>query len=259
MRSAPPFPVLCDAEFPAVELCNGDGRGGIILVCEHASNTIPTALDGLGLNDTARASHAAWDIGARDVALAMSAALDAPLVAARVSRLVYDCNRPPESPGAMPDKSEVFEVPGNRNLSATARAARVAGVYLPFQSLLRAAIDAAPHPPVLITIHSFTPVYFGKPRSTQLGFLHDSDSRYADAMLRAALDLGVHAEMNAPYAAADGVTHTLREHAVSRGLLNVMIEIRNDLIDTPQAAARMAAVLCTIIPDALKICAARRE
>lgn len=254
MHSDMPPSLLIPAELPAAELCNPDGRGGVVLVCEHASRAIPAALNRLGLEAAARRSHAAWDIGARDVSVAMSAILDAPLVASRVSRLVYDCNRPPEAPGAMPEKSEVFTIPGNLGLDDAARASRIDQVYRPFETLLRKTVANAPHPSVLVTIHSFTPVYFGRPRATTLGFLHDSDSRFADAMLQAAQMLGVKAEMNAPYAASDGVTHTLREHAVPRGLLNVMIEIRNDLIDTPETAAQMAAVLCRIISGAREIC-----
>jgi predicted N-formylglutamate amidohydrolase len=252
MKPEPPQTLLTVLDLPAAELRNPQGRGGVILVCEHASNAIPAALNGLGLDDAGRVSHAAWDIGAYDLALAMSKSLDAPLVTSRVSRLVYDCNRPPEAPSAIPAQSELIAVPGNLNLTALDHARRVAEVYEPFQKLLRATIDAAPLPPVLITIHSFTPVYFGQHRQTELGILHDTDARFALAMLRAAQSLGgVKAESNAPYAAQDGVTHTLREHAVKRGLHNAMLEIRNDLIATPKAATAMAAELCKIVVKAM--------
>ena len=73
----------------AVEIVNRDGAGPVLLLCEHASRHIPQRYGGLGLDADAARSHAAWDPGARDLALELSQALDAPLVAARVSRLVY--------------------------------------------------------------------------------------------------------------------------------------------------------------------------
>ena len=42
--------------------------------------------------------------------------------------------------------------------------------------------------PILVTVHSFTPVYHGKKRSVEIGILHDKDARFADAMLETAND-----------------------------------------------------------------------
>ncbi|MDF1856008.1 N-formylglutamate amidohydrolase [Pseudooceanicola sp.] len=231
-----------------MDCLNPDGSGPLVLVCEHASAYIPAALNGLGLSDADRLSHAAWDPGALAVAQAMSAALDAPLVAARVSRLVYDCNRPPDAPNAMPARSEVIEVPGNRDLSAAQRAARSAAIYDPFQARLRATLAAHPGA-ALVTVHSFTPTWFGQPRAAEIGLLHDADDRLAAAMLAGAQSLPAKAALNVPYAAADGVTHTLKLHGAGRR--NVMIEIRNDLIATPEAAAAMGQALADLIRLAL--------
>ncbi len=100
-----------------VAVTNPAGRSDIVLVCEHASRSIPAELNGLGASQDTLQSHAAWDIGAAAVAEAMSAQLDAPLVASRISRLVYDCNRPPDAVDAMPEQSEIHAIPGNRHLS----------------------------------------------------------------------------------------------------------------------------------------------
>ena len=43
-----------------------------------------------------------------------------------------------------------------------------------------------------------------------------------------------------PVTRANGVTHTLAAHAIPRGLLNAMIEIRNDLIADPAGQQAMA-------------------
>lgn len=237
----------------AYEIINADGLGPAVIVCEHASNHIPADYDGLGLDPSARDSHAAWDPGAEEVSRRLSDALDAPLIAGRVSRLVYDCNRPPEAPSAMPERSERIAVPGNVGLDEAARAARVARVYAPFTratSDLIAWRGRAGTPFALITVHSFTPVWMGQPRTVEIGILHDSDARLADAMLAQEVP-GRRVERNAPYGPADGVTHSLCLHGIANDLPNVMLEIRNDLIVTPAQQDRVAAELLGLLRPAL--------
>jgi len=237
----------------AYEIINADGAGPAVILCEHASNHIPADYDGLGLEPSARDSHAAWDPGAEDVARRLSEALQAPMVAGRISRLVCDCNRPPESPSAMPERTEMIAVPGNVGLDEAARAARTARVYAPFTratSDLIARRSRAGTPFAVITVHSFTPRWMGQPRAVEIGILHDTDARLADAML--AQDLpGRRVERNAPYGPADGVTHSLRLHGIANNLPNVMLEIRNDLIATPAQQDRAAAELLGLLRPAL--------
>ncbi len=247
MTTTPNPRLLASNETPAACALNPQGRRPAVLVCEHASRRIPAALNGLGLSAEAAVSHAAWDIGALDLSRALAEALDCPLVHSTISRLVYDCNRPPDSAGAMPQTSEVFDIPGNRGLSAPQRAARVHEVYEPFRTLLSETLDTRPEPQVLVTIHSFTPVYNGAPRAVELGLLHDADDRAAHTMLRHATGSGLRVALNEPYSATDGVTHTLREHGIARGIPNVMIEVRNDLIDTPKGLDRIAGILIPIL------------
>lgn len=243
-----------------VEIINPGGKGRVVILCEHASNRIPAEYDGLGLAETDRDSHAAWDPGARALSLALSAALDAPFVASTVSRLVYDCNRPPEAPSAMPEKSELVEVPGNAGLSQDARDARTAAVYEPFCAAVAKVLDARGPDTVVVTIHSFTPVYFGKQRAVELGLLHDDDSRLVDAMMTRADQIAPRiVERNEPYGPQDGVTHSLRLHALSRGLANVMIEVRNDLMRTDEDIAGRAQEILTLLQPALNDIVSREE
>lgn len=231
-----------------VDVSRKDAASSIVLVCEHASAHIPAELNNLGLTDPARFSHVAWDPGALGVAQAMSEALDAVLVAGCVSRLVYDLNRPPEASDAMPTRSETFEVPGNADLTEAQRKDRIGRYYTPFHAAIAQQIASKPAP-VLVTIHSFTPIYFGTPRDVEIGILHDTDSRLADAILATA-DSGI-VRRNEPYGPQDGVTHSLLKHGVSGGHLNVMIEVRNDLIHTEAEQAAMATTLSRWITTAL--------
>jgi predicted N-formylglutamate amidohydrolase len=238
---------------PVIE--NETAKGRIVLVCEHASNAFAAPWGTLGLDEAAQRAHIAWDPGALGLARGLSRRLDAVLVHAPVSRLIYDCNRPPDSPGAMPARSEVFDVPGNMAIQPQDRAARTAAVYLPFHDGLHAVLlerVALGLRPVVITIHSFTPVWFGTPRAVEFGVIHDADPTLAKAILHEAQTAGgLACALNAPYSAADGVTHTLRLHATPYGLPNAMLEIRNDLIATPAAEALMADRLFPILAAAV--------
>ncbi|KIN63375.1 putative N-formylglutamate amidohydrolase [Sulfitobacter noctilucicola] len=226
-----------------VEVINPGGAGSVVLVCEHASPFIPPEFNNLGLDADALNSHAAWDPGALAVARIMATELDAVLVASRVSRLVYDCNRPPEAAGAMPAQSEIFAIPGNADVSLAERTDRTASYYKPFRAAVAKAISARPDG-TLVTIHSFTPVYHGKRRDVEIGILHDSDTRLADAMLESAAEHSVHnVQRNAPYGPEDGVTHTLKEHGLRNMRPNVMIEVRNDLLLDQQSQQQIALEL----------------
>lgn len=244
--------------FPAV-IENEAARGRIVLVCEHASNAFPARWGDLGLSAAQRQAHIAWDPGALGVARGLAGRLDAALVHAPVSRLIYDCNRAPGMAGAMPARSEVFDIPGNAAISAAERAARTAAVYAPFHAGLHGLIArriAQGLAPVIVTIHSFTPVYHGRPRAVEFGVIHDADPGFASAILAAAQAVaktggGLRSELNAPYSAADDVTHTLRLQATPYGLPNAMLEIRNDLIATPEAEAAMADHLAPVLATAL--------
>ncbi len=252
------------AHLQVVATENGSAPGPFLLVCEHASNGFPPAFGTLGLNAEARRTHIAWDPGALGVAKRLAANLDSPLIHACVSRLIYDLNRPPTSSGAMAAHSETFAIPGNQALGAAERRRRTEMIYLPFHDTLHAEITrrmAVGNAPVIVTIHSFTPVWFGKPRAVELGIIHDAQPALAKAVLtEAKARTGLDCRLNEPYSAADEVTHTLRLHATPYGLANVMLEIRNDLIADRVAEVAMADGLTPVLAAALAaICPAPEE
>ncbi|WP_282182239.1 N-formylglutamate amidohydrolase [Aliiroseovarius marinus] len=237
---------------PAVHVDQMGDAPRVIVVCEHASNRVPAHLDGLGLDAEILTRHIAWDPGALPVAKGLAQRMRAVLVHGGISRLVYDCNRPPEAHDAIPARSEVFDIPGNAGLSDAERFARVKQVYRPFSTTLKEQIGVhQPHLQMMVTVHSFTPIYRGQMRDVQIGILHGDDDRLALSMMQTIpADLGMEVQLNEPYAAVDGVAHTLNKHAVPYGLPNVMIEIRNDLIETAEQHARMAGALADWIAKA---------
>lgn len=242
---------------PPVLVINAEGRSPFVLACDHASNRIPDEYDGLGLTPHQRLMHVAWDPGAFAVAVRLAEALDAPLVASTVSRLVVDCNRDTDAPDLMPALSERTEIPGNVGVGDNERADRIARYHAPFHAALTAALDrrkAQGLPATLVTIHSFTPVYKDVPRPWPIGLIHARDDRFT-AALRDALaadDPTLEIGWNQPYAALNGVTFTLEHHGEGRGIEATMLEIRHDEILEADGVAQWASRLARCLNAALE-------
>jgi len=235
----------------AVNVYNTNGQHRIILVCEHASAFIPERYNKLGLESDVASSHIAWDPGAKTTARYLADKLNAVLVESTVSRLIYDCNRPPESPGAMITRSEVFDVPGNSDIDAKERQHRIDVYYEPFKNKLDEVLSTHKTKPVLVTMHSFTPVYQSIQRDVEIGVLHDADSRLADALLSTA-SKAFNTQRNEPYGPEDGVTHTLKVHGLKNHYLNVMIELRNDLLQDDKSCEKIASHLQTWLTSSME-------
>lgn len=227
-------------------LHNPDGRAGVLLVCDHASNAIPDSYGTLGLNPRLLTDHVAWDIGARELALELARLIDAPLVCAAASRLLVDPNRGLNAHDLIPAMAEGEIIPGNTGLSAEERAARIAAFHSPYHAAIETLLAARPGIERLVSIHSFTPRLYGTDRPWQVGVLHGEDARLADpliAALQAEADLVV--GRNQPYAPDDGVYYTLDRHAGGRE--TAMIEVRNDQLRDTIGQQRWAALLANAL------------
>ena len=241
----------------AAAVSNPQGRSPYVLTCEHASNYIPAGYAALGLAPADLQRHIAWDIGAAEVARAVAAALDAPLICSGYSRLLIDCNRPLGVASSIPQKSEATMIPGNLNLDAAERQRRADSFYWPFQQAVSSLLDrrqAEARPTIVIGMHSFTPVFMGDVRPMQAGILFRKSVRFGEA-LRAALDApSLMVCANEPYAISDSSDYTVPVHGEARGLEAVLVEIRQDLIAHSAGAAswaqRMIAALNAVQPFA---------
>jgi predicted N-formylglutamate amidohydrolase len=235
---------------PVVEE-NATGRSPFLLTCDHFGRAIPRLLGDLGLPEAELERHIAWDIGIAGVASALSKQLDAHLIAQRYSRLVIDCNRPPHSPSSIPRISETTVITGNEGLTREAAEARRRQVFDPYHRRVSEAIDQRLREgvaTVLVSLHSFTPVYAGIARPWHVGTLYQRDTRLPPlllAALRAQADLVV--GDNEPYAVSEETDYTIPVHGEARGLINTGIEIRQDLITDHagqrQWADRLAKIL----------------
>jgi predicted N-formylglutamate amidohydrolase len=248
-----PSLLLGSAEVPPVHELNAAGRSPFLLICDHYGRLIPRVLGDLGLPESELTRHIAWDIGIAGVAEALSKHLDAHLVAQRYSRLVIDCNRPPTAPSSIPIVSEATTIPGNEGLARDAAQTRRRQIFEPYHRRIDEIIDArsaADMPTVLVSLHSFTPVYAGIARPWHIGTLYQSDMKLPPLLLkhlRAEPDLVV--GDNEPYAVSDETDYSIPVHGEARGLMNSGIEIRQDLIGDPFGQREWAERLARIFAE----------
>ncbi|WP_299482805.1 N-formylglutamate amidohydrolase [uncultured Roseibium sp.] len=248
--------------FEPTEYIAGDLTSGVLLLCDHASNAVPSGYGDLGVAPEQFQRHIGFDIGARAVTLELAKQLEAPACMTTFSRLFIDPNRGEDDPTLIMRLSDGAVVPGNARVDASERAFRIEQYYKPYHDLVDQTIDKMMEvtaPPVVVSIHSFTPAWRGAPRPWHATVLWDSDPRAVTPMLdglRAQDDLVV--GDNEPY---DGAlkNDTMYRHATRRGLAHVLLELRQDLIATDKGhsewAHRLAPLLRRIasLPDCRKI------
>lgn len=239
-------PLLAADEPAPFEIYNEIGAAPVLLVCDHASRYIPRALGGLGLSEAELCRHIAWDIGIAEVTKGLARRLDAPAVLSHFSRLVVDPNRAEGDHTLVPAVSDGVAIPGNRDVTPQALAARVAAFHAPYHAAVEQTLVAVMHrhkAPALVSMHSFTPVMDGRERPWQIGILWDHDGRLPVPFMEALRARGIAVGDNEPYSGRDVQGYTLRRHAEAHDLLNVLIEVRQDLIDTHHGAAEWTATL----------------
>lgn len=248
-------PLLADDDVPPVTVLNSDGASAFLIVADHAGNAFPRSVGRLGISEADQARHIAWDIGIAGVCRTLAERLDATLIQQNYSRLIIDCNRPPGMPDSIPEASERTPIPGNLGLSPAAKAAREDEIFRPYHARIAAEIERraqAGRPAVLISMHSFTPVYLGVARPWHAGVLYNRDARLAGAVLAALRqDRGLEVGDNEPYSVDDTTDYTIPVHGERRGLLHVGIEIRQDLVALPAGQAEWGARMAGVLAAAL--------
>lgn len=234
--------------FKPFEIIDGDQNTGLVLIADHAGRDLPPEYGDLGLPPAEFERHIAFDIGVEALTRALVQELNAPAVLAKFTRLLIDTNRNEDDPTLIRQIYDRTIIPGNRNVDKEEREHRLNTFFLPYQFAVRQLIDsvwmASGMPPLIVSLHSFTPrLNSGSPRPWHIGLLSDADRRGTDALLESLkhepdLIIGD----NEPY---DGALKgdTLYMQASERGLAHVLIEVRQDLIADQAGAIDWAARL----------------
>jgi predicted N-formylglutamate amidohydrolase len=239
----------------AYQAYNGEAPARLLFLCDHGSNAVPEDLALLGLERAEFDCHIAYDIGAAELTQALADRWAAPALIARWSRLVVDLNRGPDDPTIVPKVTDGRVIPGNRQLDRAGVEERIRRFHGPYHAAAAAAIrDAAARGivPVLVSVHSFTPVWRGAPRPWHIGILWDRDGRLARPLLeRLRREPDIIVGDNEPYS-GELENDTLYRHGTMNGLPHVLIEVRQDLIADKQGVELWRGRLSRALEDALK-------
>ncbi len=236
------------------EELDGDLAIGLLILVDHASNLIPSEYGGLGLPEAELRRHIAYDIGAAPLARELSERLNAPAILTRFSRLIIDPNRGEDDPTLLMQLSDGAIVPGNRSLDLAERERRLNRFHRPYHAAIERLIDGTLRtgvPPILLSIHSYTPDWKGTRRPWHAGILWDRDPRLARLLIdRLYAEHGLRIGDNEPYLGSLK-NDTMYRHGTGRGLAHALLEVRNDLIETPAGVQEWADRLEPILGEAI--------
>ena len=181
-----PGAMVTPSDFNPVELIDGDISSGILLLADHASNRLPAEYGTLGLPADELQRHIGYDIGSQDLTRQLATRLNAPAVMSTFSRLLIDPNRGDDDPTLIMRLSDGAVIPGNARHDDTERQRRIDRYYRPYHDAVAGAIDrgiTAGRVPLILSVHSFTPVWRGRARPWHGGILWDNDPRFAQPLI----------------------------------------------------------------------------
>lgn len=234
------------------ETLNADSPSPFFLIADHASREIPAEYGSLGIDDPALLRrHVAWDIGIEDVTRRMAQKMEATAIFSTFSRLLVDANRYPDDPACMPKSSDGVVVPANQDVSEEDRKTRLDTFFHPYHDEITRLMEkktVAHEIPYVFSMHSFTPVMDDFTRPWHVGVLWDKDERIAVPLLEIlqknpSLVVGD----NQPYSAREPLGYTMNVHGTELNIPHVVIEIRQDLIDTHHGAEQWAGLMVDVI------------
>jgi len=211
----------------------------VVITCEHGGNKVPVQhrASFTGVDDVL-ASHRGWDSGALKLAKRFAKHFNASLHFSTVTRLLVELNR-------SHNHSQLFSVFTAR-LPAAEKKRILERHWHPYRlaveaDLARLISDCGRV--VHLSVHSFTPVWNGVTRRTDVGLLYDPQRHHERRLcknwqvsLRARQSsLTVH--RNAPYRGiADGFVTALRKKFSVDQYVGIELEVNQRLLQTRNAA-----------------------
>jgi predicted N-formylglutamate amidohydrolase len=226
----------------AYEVVRGAVDAPLFLSCEHASERLPEPFVWPEADRRLVGTHWAYDLGARELTLELAAALEASAVLSRFTRLLADPNRPEDHGDLFRTVAEGEYVHFNRAISPSERALRIERYHQPYHHALDAELGRS-RAPVLLAIHTFTPLYEGRVRTVELGVLFDREERAAEALGAALAAQLTGVAYNEPWSGKAGLMYSCERHAQKHGRSALELEVRQDLAVDAAYRARLIAVL----------------
>ncbi len=237
---------------------------GLVLSCEHASWTLPPGED-LGVAGDVLRSQASWDHGAYEIAAQLGEELGLPVHAGAFSRMFVDLNRAADHPDVIPVLSYGAAVPGNVELSAAERAARIAQLHAPYWDAVRRDVRGRLRDGgrcLHLSSHSFAPELDPERRQFDCGVLYDPaqafEASVAERLVFGLKAAGLVVRANQPYKGTDvALVTSLRGELAARGggegarYAGIELETSHAVTRSAGGCARVAAATLAVI-DALR-------
>ena len=222
----------------------------LLIVADHASNYIPKKYNNLGLAKKDIFTHKAYDLGVKNLAINLSNKFKSELVLGEYSRLLIDCNRDVNDPtliSAISDRKLIF---GNKKITKQERIYRINKMYRPYhcninKKILEKKIN------VIISLHSFNPIFKGKKRFLKYGILSNEDRRLSDLIIKELRKRKNLVGDNEPYRGTL-IGDTLYKHALRKGIYHSLIEIRNDLLSNVKKIDQVSNLMYRVINNSIK-------
>jgi len=243
-------PQVGSRPFDPVEVITGNDEAGLLLLCDHAAADIPKKYGDLGVGGDSWARHIACDIGAGPLTRELAARLNAPALLTRFSRLLIDPNRGEDDPTLVMRISDRVVIPGNAKVDGAELDYRLDNFHRPYHKAIEERLSTLTMDgrlPVILSIHSFTHSWRGKDRPWHVGVLWDKDPRLAVPLidaLRAEESLVV--GDNEPYVGSL-FGDTMNRHGTRSGIAHALVEVRQDLILSPEGVQEWADRLAPVI------------
>lgn len=209
-------------------LVGGDGSSPIVITCEHASSALPAGWAAVDEDGWIFDTHWAWDPGAEAVARELADALGAAVVVTRFTRLLCDANRELGDPTMFRARAEGQPVHLNQGLLDAERIRRQDALWRPYHAAVTRQLASRPGR-VVLSVHTFTPLYEGTTRDVEVGVLYDRAADLAIDWSVALTDRGLAVWLNEPYSGKDGLIFSAEFHAQASGRDALELEVRNDL------------------------------
>ncbi len=244
---------ISDVTSDPVERIEGSFAAGVLFLCDHAANSLPNVYGTLGLTKEQLERHIGYDIGAAWITRRLACLFGAPAILSRFSRLLIDPNRGADDPTLVMRIADGCVIPGNATICANEIELRRRHYWQPYRGAVAAMIEAMMNqgpPPAIVSIHTFTPKWRWQVRPWQAGVLWDNDPRIAKPLIEAMAGDGLVTGNNQPY---DGALEgdTLHAEVTRRGLAGLLIETRQDLVETETAANAWAERLTLLLRPVL--------
>jgi predicted N-formylglutamate amidohydrolase len=177
-----------------------------------------------------------------------------------VSRLVIDCNRHLVAADLIPERSDGTVIPGNMNLSESARTLRIERWFQPYHVAIESILDKRASrgtASIVLSIHSMTDNLAGSRRPWQIAFSSHEDRSMVQLVidvLRKSDDIEV--GDNQPYSMEPAVDYSIPFHALRRNLPHLQVEFRQDEVRDAKGQVRWAKRFASALREALPVHAA---